>query len=190
MPRHTDKATEANLQSGRDLLDHLGVKYTNRQLFQYYNVNERTGYRILKDASRRDNNATRKETRGRKRLLSTQHVDQMEQFLKNGGSAQVVSWQGLAEAAGIEFPSHRVPVKETIRASMNSRGWYKCMACAKFLFHLDTAAVEASSAREQLHQPSLNPEHGSHIRYSDEVHFKVRPEGKAMIKYCMDCNKK
>ncbi|KAI1353179.1 hypothetical protein F5Y01DRAFT_278081 [Xylaria sp. FL0043] len=116
----------------------------------------------------------------------------MERFLKDEGwKARILPWQAFPDAAGIEYD--QIPCIDTIKTAMNACGWFKCVACTKFWVNSDTANVRDWFAREQLHELGLDSENYRHIRYSDEVYFKYRPEGKVNItrqrgeRYCTDC---
>ncbi|KAI0552619.1 hypothetical protein F4679DRAFT_74206 [Xylaria curta] len=189
---HTESTPiEEKVLSGKKLLDEFGAKYTRKQLFDYFGVSERAGYRILKDYPNGQNEPYN-ETRGRKRLMTKEQIDQIEEFLKQDPRAQ--PWQSLPAAAGLEFSDQRhVPVKETIRTAMHDRGWHKCGTCYKFWVNYDSASQREFFAREWLRQLGPNPESYRHLRYSHEVRFKWGADGKVNItrtteeRYCADC---
>ncbi|KAI1183784.1 hypothetical protein F5B17DRAFT_111139 [Nemania serpens] len=183
MAPHIDTPTKAKLQDAKELLDHFGVKYTNRRLFKYFNISDRTGYRILKDYPRRhQNNPFCHETRGRKPTFSSDQLDTIDQFLRNEGwEARTLPWIALPNAAGVDLPTS--PSAKTIRTALSTRGWSKCTACTKFWVNNDTADVRDRFAREQLRQLGLDSENYRHGP-EGKVQKIIRQPGE---RYCTDC---
>lgn len=189
---------KALLQALREFRDAKGLACSNKDLFEYVGVSEKTGYRIFKDYPQRLQNPFRKETRGAKKLLGTAQIDQLVRFLRSdGGEECALPWTDLCEAAGLRF-SKEPPSMWTIRRHLNDRGWKKCSTCRKYWVDYDTAAcreafAREAQAREALATQGLEFSFWRRIRYSDEVHFQFAPDGKVVIirrsgeRYTPDC---
>ena len=169
------------------------IKFRKTDVFSFFQVTERTGWRtISKDrpsARTRHNDPTLSETRGRNPKISKAQIKRMDDFIQNQGfEARILTWKQLAEACEIEGPSER-----TIQRAMgNSMHYSKCIACQK-------AWVSPSAARNRLHfaiemlRKYPTPEAWRRVRFSDEVHFGLGPQGKLRVlrkpgeRYCSDC---
>ena len=75
-----------------------------KDVFHYFNIPKRTGYRLLiKNESHRLHNHPKSgpDPRGRKRKLTREDLQKIEDILMNGFEWRVLNWRQLATAAGI-----------------------------------------------------------------------------------------
>ncbi|KZL63819.1 hmg box protein, partial [Colletotrichum incanum] len=144
------------------------------RVFHHAGVSERQGWRIIKDARQRQRHHDPQlpETRGRRKLLQPADLQAMEKTLWSRGlEARALTWQSLAVESGIQVDCSW----RTIQRAMGSIGWRKCVAC-------DIGWVSRDIAARRYD-----------IRFSDEVHFSLGPQGKLRIirkpgeRYCPDC---
>jgi hypothetical protein len=162
------------------------IKFRKTDVFSFFQVTERTGWRtISKDrpsARTRHNDPTLPETRGRNLKISKAQIKRMDDFIQNQGfEARILTWKQLAEACEIEGPSER-----TIQRAMGNYMHY-------------SKWVSPSAARNRLHfaiemlRKYPTPEAWRRVRFSDEVHFGLGPQGKLRVlrkpgeRYCSDC---
>ncbi|KAI0199079.1 hypothetical protein F4808DRAFT_434120 [Astrocystis sublimbata] len=201
-PKRDTEALRKRIHEGKALLDKFGANYTKRQLFEHFGVNDRTGYRLLREDARHiPNSPFLNETRGRKRYFTEAQIDQMVDFLeREAWESRTLPWQSLPQASGIEYPEDaQQPDHKTVRRAINSRGWHKCQQCTKFWVQYGAAdrhewlVRRETFAREMLNQLGGNPENYRHIRYSNELHFTFGYQGKFTVtrrageRFCTDC---
>jgi hypothetical protein len=99
---------------------------------------------------------------------------------------QALSWSSLAIEAGIEVCS------ETVKRGMEERRWRKCIACKKRWVSEDLRKVRVEWAEYMLRHYS-EPKDWHRVRFSDEAHMGIGPQGKLRIirkageRYCSNC---
>ncbi|KAF1936716.1 hypothetical protein EJ02DRAFT_479250 [Clathrospora elynae] len=117
-----------------------------------------------------NNNPAVPETQGRKPKVSPEQLREADRFLQDYGfDARVLTWQQLAFELGFDIHG------DTLCAALGSMDYHKCIACTN------------GWVSEKLAK-------GRHdVRFSDEVHCRVGPQGKIRItrkpgeRYCADC---
>lgn len=91
-------------------------------------MSRRTGYQILQSSNPRTlkNDPTRKDTRGRKQIITLAQIREMEKILENEGlEGRGLIWSQL----GFE---PQVDVSEaTIKRIMGSLDYHKCLICQR-----------------------------------------------------------
>ena len=98
-----------------------------------------------------------------------------------------MTWDTLGYEAGLVNVSAR-----TIQRAMGSLHYYKCVACQKGWVSKDLAKRRLEFAKTMLSRYP-NPVDWYRVRFSDEVHFGLGPQGKLMIirrpgeRYCKNC---
>jgi hypothetical protein len=127
------------------------------------------------------------EKRGRKPLLSPKQVREADRFLQDvGWDARVLTWDQLANELDFGVSGW------TLKRALGSLDYHKCMACAKGWVSKRSAKMRVQHAKTYL---ALKPEPKDwhDVRFSDEVHCRVGPQGKLRIirkpgeRYCSDC---
>lgn len=171
------------------------IPHFKSRVFHHFGVSPRRGWEIVRqERNRRDlqddpDHPALEETRGRKRILTPDNLNAMEKLIwKYGFEARALTWQALAYEAGIA-----VEVSwRTIQRAMGTLGYRKCVACRKGWVSPATAKRRLEAATIALRERPT-PEHWRDIRWSDEVHFSLGPEGRTMIirkpgeRHCPDC---
>jgi hypothetical protein len=168
-----------------------GIKYKKTELFQHFNIPERTGRRLL--AAQAAGKIQRKkdgpETRGRKKKITGEQVNQMDRFLQSEWlEGNGISWVQLGEKVGIEGVSDK-----TIRVTMGKSMHYcKCIACQRSWVSPSAAQARVFYASDLLwKRPSS--EHWRPVRFSTELQFGLGPGGKVRVirkpgeRWCGDC---
>jgi hypothetical protein len=104
---HADTPTKARVKGAlamaRFQKEHYGTPFFHRDIFRAIGVNERRGYRILKDVDRRFHNNLTDETRRCKKILSEDDIDKIEKPIwENGIEGRKPFNQSLLMEAGVE----------------------------------------------------------------------------------------
>ena len=140
-----------------------------------------------KDPRRLNNSAIRKETRGRKKILSDRDLRYVEILLwDNGQEARSLSWQHLALEANLNCCG------ETLRRAMAHKDYRRCKACRRSWVDDKIAGRRVTWATDGLAERP-RPGDWHNVRFSDEVHLGYGPEGRIYVtrrpgeKYCPDC---
>jgi len=110
------------------LQDHH-IRVRKEDVFRYFNISRRTGfYWAVENEPRRLHNHpdSGPDPRGRKRKLTREDLQKMEDILMGGFEWRVLNWQQLATAAGISGVSI-----DTIRWHMQDLDYHSCIACNK-----------------------------------------------------------
>ena len=187
-----DTPKKARIKGAADYLDHLGIKFNHNDLFRYHGISKRQGWAILsQDREQMDRrhhtNELLQENRGRKRKLSAKELEQADRFLQDvGWDARILTWDQLASELDYGVSG------QTLRTHLGSMDYHKCIACTKGWVSQRTAKMRVHHAETML---SLKPQPSDwhDVRFSDEVHCRVGPQGKMRIirkpgeRYCSDC---
>jgi hypothetical protein len=188
--KHDHTPKKAAVLSTISYLNDHHMRLRKREVFQYFDIPERTGFRwTAKNEPRRLHNRPDlgPDPRGRKRKLTRDDLRKMEDFLSGGFQCRVLNWRQLATAVGIPEVSDR-----TIRRYMQDLDYHSCIACDKSWISPRMKEQRILFAREML-QLRPNPDDWKCIRFSDEVHFGLGPQRKLRIirrpgkRYCADC---
>jgi len=136
------------------LHDHY-IRVPKEDVFHYFNVPPRTGYRwTTKSEPRRLHNRpdSGPDPRGRKRKLTREDLRTMKDILAGGFQNRVLNWRQLATAAGISGVSDR-----TIHRHMQDLDYHSCIACSKNWVSSHIKEQRIKFSREML-QLRPNPE--------------------------------
>jgi hypothetical protein len=190
LPHDTPK--KSRIRGAIAYMEARNIPHSKEDVFRFNAVSHRQGWAIISEGSqdRRHHNAPGvKEKRGRPSLLTNSQIIEMDRIIKEVGfEARKLSWQELAWEAGVEGVSTRT----ISRAMGETMSYHKCIACQKAWVNDSTARARKSWAESAL---SLrpNPENWRGIRFSDEVHWAIGPEGSIYVirkpgeRYCKDC---
>jgi hypothetical protein len=196
MPRrpgfpNSSSPKKARIKGVRDFNETFGIPYFKTDLFKYYGVSPRRGYEILAEdnplADRTRPNSLWDERRGRPLKLSPKDIHRVDRFLQDiGWEARALSWDQLAEELSLDVCG------ETLKTAMGSMDYHKCIACTK-----GWVSKKAANRRKEysavMKERYPDKEDWRNVRFSDEVHWGVGPEGKTRIirkpgeRYCADC---
>lgn len=187
-----DTPKKARLKGAADYLDYLGVPYLHSDLFKYHGVSKHQGWEILKTDNElfdrtHHNNPVVPEKRGRPPVLSAKDFERVDRFLQDlGWTARVMSWQEIVEDLDLNCNG------QTLRDHMGSMDYHKCIACCKGWISGKLAPKRKAWAEVMLERYP-DRENWRRVRFSDEVHWTVGPEGKCRIirkpgeRLCSDC---
>ena len=138
-------------------------------------------------ARRRNNDPEQDETRGRKSLVTSKDIREMERVLESEGfEVKALTWEQLGYEVGLEVSG------KTIKRHMETTDYHKCIACRKGWVSPRTATRRVEYAAVMLERYPTK-QHWEPVRFSDEVHFGYGPQGKLRIirkpgqRYCMNC---
>ncbi|KAK4100945.1 hypothetical protein N658DRAFT_74700 [Parathielavia hyrcaniae] len=193
--QHHRTPKKSNVLGTISFLEKEKIPHFKSRVFEHFGVSNRQGWEIVRQRRNRRNlqddpdNPDLEETRGRKRILSPADLRAMEKLIwKYGFEARALTWQALAYEAGVAAEvSWR-----TIQRAMGTFGYRKCVACRKGCVSPATAKRRLNAATIALRERPT-PQHWRDIRWSDEVHFSLGPEGRIMIirksgeRHCPDC---
>ena len=96
-------------------------------VFRHFGVSSRTGYRMLSTNPRRINNDPfRRESRGRKSIITEEQLRSMEKIIENHGfDGRTLTWAQLGYEAGVSASWL------TVKRVLGSLDYRKCTACKK-----------------------------------------------------------
>ena len=152
------------------------------------------GYEILKDITARTftNDFTRKDSRGRPLLLGDEDIHKLEGWLdediQNGGDTQWLPPEAIAYELGFDINQKRTIQK----AIANHTEYSKCIACRKPWMDPSFKPRRVEFARKTLELRPTKEDYRD-IRYSDEVHNRFGPQGRAYVyrkpgqRTCINC---
>lgn len=158
---------KARVQGAIDFLKKKGIKDLKEDVFRENGVSHATGCRILKSSNPRtlENDPTRNETKGKKKVIILEQIREMETILENEGlEGRGFRWEQLGMEAGIKA------TKLTIKNIMGSFNYHKCLACQRGWQSPRSCANRMEYARIML-EKYPEPEDWDRVRWSDEVHF-------------------
>ena len=182
--QHHDPHTKARIQGAIEFCERMGITYYKNDVFRTFNVSKTRGYELLRSGSHNDSEEF--ETRGRKSIVSTKDIREMERILEEGFEARITTWQQLGFEAGLDCSGH------TIRRVMGTMDYHKCISCRKGWVSPRTAAKRVDWATVMLERYPYQEDWHS-VRFSDEVHFGYGSQGRLRIipnpgeRYCQDC---
>lgn len=165
-----------------------GIPINYRDIFRTCQVSKTRGYQILKEVDRTFHNAC-EETRGRKKLLSQEDLDKIEELLwSEGFEARRLTYTQLVAAAGID----KEVCSRTVRRALGTRDWRKCIACPRSFVSARHAEQREEFARKSLEIRPAKEDYRD-ILYSDEWHASCGDDRQVRIlrkpgeRYCPDC---
>ncbi|KAF1942480.1 hypothetical protein EJ02DRAFT_443979 [Clathrospora elynae] len=160
-----DTPKKARMKGAANFNNAMGIPYFYNNLFQYYGVSKQRGYEVVP------------ENRGAKPILSSKDLHCVDRFLQDlGWDARVLTWDQLAEELNLNCCGR------TLKTHIGSMDYHKCIACCK-------GWVNGKLATKRKDWCLLM----RRVRFSDEVHWSVGPEGKVKIirkpgeRLCADC---
>ncbi|KFZ17649.1 hypothetical protein V501_01617 [Pseudogymnoascus sp. VKM F-4519 (FW-2642)] len=168
IPAHHKTPTRAKVLGAIEYIEKRGLRQNKSDVFRAFDVPLRTGWRIVREGSRTlHNSPTRVETRGRKPKITPEQLRALDHFLRTHGiEGRRLRWLELAEQVGITGVSAR-----TIAITLGHSYDYASYMLRKY----------------------PRAEDWRRVRFSDEVHFSLGPEGRVRVlrqpgeRYCGDC---
>jgi hypothetical protein len=173
--------------------DYNGVEDSNNALFNRLGIAKSSAYRILGSELTNPSDRTHHnqpgvaERRGRPKAITPDHQRQMEAILHNSDvQTRLMTWETLGYEVGLDV-SWR-----TIQRFMGRLDYHKCIACRKGWVDDKLGQKRKDWAALMLERYPTS-EHWRRVRFSDEVHFSLGPQGRLMIirrsgeRYCADC---
>ncbi|EDU42948.1 HMG box protein [Pyrenophora tritici-repentis] len=187
-----DTPKKARIKGAAEFMDAKGIPYLHTDLFAFNHVSKQQGWAILKEKGvehdrTHHNDPTTEEKRGRKPKLSQKDLERCDRFLQDvGWDGRVLTWPQLAEELQLDVSGN------TLRSVLGSMDYHKCIACTKGWVSRKLAKKRVEHSETML---ALKPtaEDWRDVRFSDEVHCRVGPQGKLRIirkpgeRYCSDC---
>ncbi|KAF1957793.1 hypothetical protein CC80DRAFT_534322 [Byssothecium circinans] len=187
-----DTPRKARIKGAIDFCDWRRLPYYKTDVFRFNGVLRQRGYEIISqdnpEADRTHHNSKiSPEKRGRPPLLSSKDIERCDRFLQDlGWDARVLTWDQLAEELDFDVAGN------TLKEAIGSMDYHKCIACTKGWVSKRTAKTRHEWATNML---AAYPEAimWHRVRFSDEVHWSIGPEGKMRIirqpgeRYCADC---
>lgn len=182
--------TKAKIQAVAEFNDARKIRYAKIDLFDHFGVSHRTGWRMLQaESSRRAHHQKKQETRGRKKAISSDIIQQMQEIIENEGiQARAMTWHQLTVRVGLIGCNH--VHFDTVRRTMQDLEYHKCLACTRSWLAPNLRMKRRTFANMRL---GWKLEDWQRVRFSDEVHFGRGPQRQLMIirrpgeRYCFDC---
>ena len=140
---------------------------SKEEVFKTFGVPRSTGYELLKTNStrQRHHDLDLVETRGRKTIVTSDQIQEMESILQTTGlEGRGLTWEQLGMEAGVKASG------KTIKRIMGTMDYHKCIACQQGWVSEKTAANRLAFAQKML-EKYPEPKNWEHVRFSDEVHF-------------------
>ncbi len=134
--KHHLTPTKARVQGAIEFCKAQGLAYRAEDIFNQFQVPCNTGYRLLRKQTscRRHNDPDLLETREQKAIIKTAQIKEMEHILKTKEvHACALTWEQLEYKAGVRVSG------KTIKRTLGSMSYHKCIACIKSCVSLDTA---------------------------------------------------
>jgi hypothetical protein len=173
--------------------DFTGNNDSKNSLFRRLDVAESSAYQILasEDFNQSDrtfhNRPGAKETRGQPKLIADQDIHQMEAILHDSDiETRSMTWETLGYEAGLDVSWRK------IQRAMGTLDYHKCIACSKAWVNQKLGQKRKYWAETML-QRYPEPDDWKRVRFSDETHFSLGPQGRLMVirrpgeRYCADC---
>ena len=179
-----------------DYLAKTGLPHTKQRAFEFFDVERRSGYRMLEangaedseqeagESGRRGAHTSKSEARGAKPKIQPYHVRKMEEIINSGDINQrALSWQQLATKAGLtgENQVHF----HTVRALMQDLEYHKCIACTKNWLASQIRAERRRFAQAYIHWKKAQWRTSSLDRRDS---FRTRTSGQSFALYVDSVN--
>ena len=159
-------------------------------IFERLRVSKARGYAILRERTDTDRTfpyGNEVETRGAPKRIPQEKIWEMEELLEQADvQERSMSWQALGYEVGLDV------AWRTIQRVMGALDYHKCVACRKGWVNKDLADERLRYAEIMLERYPTK-EHWRKVRFSDEVHFGLGPQGRLMIirkpgqRFCKNC---
>jgi transposase len=176
--KHHDTPTKAKVRAACEVLHDEGLRGFHTKVFERYGVSKSQGWELLQEGSavrRFGHNLHDIETRGRPRAITPEQLRQVERLLEDCDvEGRSMSWETLAYEAGLDVSAR------TLRRAMGTLDYHKCIACRRGWVSQAAAKRRVEYATVMLDKYPLKQD-WYHIRFSDEVHFGLGPQGKLRI---------
>ena len=124
--KHYSYYTKAAVVGTISFLEAKKIPHTKSDVFRFFEMSNTQGWRTIQEGVPRSmsDDPDRKETRGRKRLVTEEQVQAMEQILQNDGpDGRGKPWKDLGLEVGCKASGR------TIKRAMEEKGYQKCSAC-------------------------------------------------------------
>lgn len=162
-----------------EYLDAKSIPYYKADVFSHFGVNRARGWKILKEGpnppQQRNLPDHVKDPRGRKPLLTREHLVAMERVvLGQRASEALLSWDELGKRAGVEKVAH----SHTIKNHMQDLEYHRCSnrACGSGWVVPRLAVRRESWARGALAARRRRDDWYG-VRFGDEVHISRTASG-------------
>jgi hypothetical protein len=186
-----DTPKRARVRGAIEYMEARNIPHDKEDVFRYNGVGHRQGWAMISKGSvdRRHHNRedVDKDHRGRPSIIGHKEIREMDRIIREEGfEARCLSWEALGREVGLDCS------RRTIQRAMGSMSYHKCIACTKAWCNNSTAKhrVEWSTVTKERYP---EPEDWKPVRFSDEVHWSLGPQGKMRIirkpgeRYCADC---
>ena len=182
---HHTTPTKARVKGTIEYLEAQGIPHSKSEVFQFHGVGKNAGWKIL----RQDDRTHHSIFPDRKKKLSNEDLAVIERFIDNNGlDGRTIPWAGLPTAAGLDIGYHG----ETVRRAVKDLNLRMCIACEQKYASPRLRERRVEYARVMLERYP-EPENWRHVRFSDECHFGLGPQGKVDLirrpweRHCPDC---
>jgi hypothetical protein len=165
------------------------IDFYKEDVFRFFEVGHTSGHNMLRPETspRRFDTVHEHNPSHQCRIITLQKLREMEEILENEGiAARGLTWEQLGTEVGLNVCGR------TIKRALGTMEYHKCIACKKGWVNHGTAELRVEHAHRMLERyPRAEDWHK--VRFSDEVHFGWRPQGKILIirkpgmRYCQDC---
>jgi hypothetical protein len=188
---HHNTPKRTKIWGAIEYMEARNIPHYKANVFDHFEVSQRQGWAMISEGSvdRRHHNTDGPERRGRPHVIINQQVKEMDRLIcEEGFEARKLNWIDLGFEAGVEGVS-----KRTIACTMgNTMEYSRCIACQKKWCNKSTTMSCKSWAEVMIaHYPQ--PKDWYSVRFSDEVHWAVGPQGSVYVthqpgeQYCSDC---
>jgi hypothetical protein len=187
---HHSTPTKAHIIGACKWIDAEGIKGKKISVFKLFGVSKARGWQILRDEENRRRFSVQnrpQEPRGRKPLLTPTDIRKMERIIEDADfESRSMTWDTLAYEAGLDVSPH------TVQRAMGTLNYHKCIACKKGWVNKASATRRIEYAQVML-QRYPTQDNWKHVRFSDEVHIGVGPQGQVRVirkpgeRYCVNC---
>ena len=126
LPHDTPK--RSRVKGAIEYVEARNIPHSKEDVFRFNAVSHRQGWAIISEGSkdRRHQNTGEGERRGRKPLLSSKDIRNLDRIIQEEGfEARALTWEALGWEAGLEVSG------DTIKRALGSMEYSKCIACRK-----------------------------------------------------------
>lgn len=190
---HHETPQKSRIREAARILRTTGTwngRHNLQGVFEEYGVSRARGYAILNERTHTDRtfpHIPEVETRGRPREIPQAKLWEMEQILEQADvQERAMSWAALGYEAGLDVSGR------TVKRAMGRLDYHKCVVCRRGWVNQKLAQERIQYAKIMLERYPTK-EAWRRVRFSDEVHFGIGPQGKLMIirkpgqRYCKNC---
>jgi hypothetical protein len=143
-------STKINIQTVVAFNDAKKFPYFESDLFDFFEVNHRFDWRMLKTKSfRRVHHQKKSENRDKKKLINSKIVQRMQKIIKNDEiQTHVIIWHQLIVVVDLIDRSH--VHFSIVRTIMQNLKYHKCLICSKFWIALNLRMKRRTFANSQF----------------------------------------